>query len=364
MTINRLPGVYFTETVNTITVETERIPLFVVQTSTAIDIDNKLTYYENFETFKTAVEGKGLTNTVAFMEQAFTSRGYTNFYVYSVKQDTSAAFTSVLTDCGSHTEIRDVFYFEETKSGTSNTILQKVTALVAGVNANYEVGAFRQLFIIPFGTIEDAVENAENVAPETTVYNWFTSTTFPQSGRLTFIVPDMAYAGAIGGEIIHREYNDEIGYTQLNASISTLTYNFTDTQLLGLANAGVLTIREERVAGAIGYRIVAGVNTGFSANTADGLIISRTIADELLGDVRDAGQQYIKVKESENARLFLQSNIDAIIATYVGEGDVIEAGTSLVVSPDASNPYVLNVTGNIQTVGSILAIEVNSTITI
>jgi len=361
MTLTKLPGVYFTETVDNFTVDVEYIPLFIVQTSTAIaDLDEQLVYFDNFESFRLLATNKGLPVTLEVMEQVFSTSQYTPFYVYSVKQDTSTAFTNLLVDCGSHREIKKVVYIEETKSSNNNTILQKIGAIATALDENnYNVGAFRRALIVPYGTITDAVTTAENVAPATTVHNWFTTQTFAKSGRITLIVPDVAYAGTLIGIDLSKEFDEEIGYEPITASIGELTYKFNDTQLKDLTNAGVLCIREERYGGALQYRIVAGVTTNFALNKADGLIVSRDIADEVLAEVRDSAEQSVKEIEASNVTAVLQSAVNGIIKSYTNDG-LIKSNSLLSVAADGDT---INIQGQIAPVGTIFVIEVNTRIT-
>ncbi|RAP51137.1 MAG: hypothetical protein BZ138_06025, partial [Methanosphaera sp. rholeuAM270] len=305
---------------------------------------------------------KGIDKTIALMEQAYNEKPFKKFYIYSIKTDTDAGFQRILSDTASKTEIRDVFYIEESESAAGYTIADKIASLKAAVADNYEQATPRNVWVIPYGTLSEAVTDATNVAPEATIVTQFTTLTTPTgSGRLGLIMPDLNIAGAIMGKIIGRNYDEEIGHEQLNIAVESLTYNFTDSQMLTLLNAGVTFVRKERVNGISGYRIVAGVSTSFKESAADGLLISRSIADELLRQVRYAAEVELKSKETKNAIVYLQTECNSIIADFVANNDVIAAGTKLTVS-ESSTPYTINIAGTIQPVGTILMINVDATI--
>ena len=365
MTYSKLPGVYFTETIASIASERSTTPFFVIQTSQAIaDIDNQIISFTNFETFKTVVTGKGLNNTIDIMEEILTEAVMMNskFYVFSVKTDTAAEFTRILTDSANYTDMYDVIYIEETKSATSNSIATKAGALKSGANTCYANGANRIIHVIPYGTITDAVANkSENVTDTSVVISTFeTILDGLNSGRVVPYVPD--YAGAMVGHAITTAADVDVGFEEINTPITNLKYNFTYSEMLALQNMGVNFIRGERVAGNWIYRINLGVTTAFSGNGADGLLVSRRIADNVLQEVKYACDAFVKAPEDvEGGLVPLQTDIDNILDRFVAARDIIEDESYLTVT-EAGDVYSFNLTGQIKPIKSTIAINVNTTL--
>lgn len=367
MVITKRPGVYFTEATGSVISENDGgfIPLFVVQTGTAIaTIDEQITFYESIDAFATVVEGKGLDKTVKYIREALNEASMGQFYVYSIKTDTAEGFTNAIKNCASRTEIRDVVYIEETKSTTATTCAAKVSAIKTALDDNFGKGTSRNALIVPYGTVDDAVKNAENTDARTTVITTLTSVfNGVSSGRITGLVPDDVFIGAGIGKFIGRAYNEEIGQFPITTSIDALTYNFDDAQLLQLVNIGCLVASSQRRGNDTQYKIEVGVTTAVKEDGADQLLISRSIADQMLRDVKAECDSFIKQKLTSNTVTFLQTEIDNIIENYVNNNDVEQEGTTLTVSR-STIPYTINIVGTIQVVGSLLVINVDTKLVI
>jgi hypothetical protein len=347
------------------TADDDFIPLFLVQPTEAIEsIDNQITHYTSVDAFATVVEGKGLTKTVGFIRQALAEAEQGQFYVYSIRTDSADGFSNSLKSCAGRTEIRDAIYIEENKGATSNTIANKIGAIKNGLSDNYTNGCPRTALIIPLGTVSDAVANKESGTNEATVINQLTTITNGIStGRILVSVPDESIIGGVVGKFIGRADNEEIGYAPFTTNIPALTYNFNDAEILQLLNLGCLVVAPHYNRGNIEYKIEAGVTTSFKSSQADGLLLSRSIADALLRSVKLECDEYLKQKLTTNTITLLQADIDGVVADYVARDDVVEAGTKLTVT-QSSVPYTVNVSGTIQTVGGILIINVDTTLTV
>ena len=139
MTYSKLPGVYFSEEVLSSVVDssTEYAPLFLVQASTSIaQIDDKVTYFESIDAFKTIAENKGLAKSIVAIEQILNEYQSQRFYVCNIHTDTSASITSILKDSADKKDIQDIIYIEETKSGQSNSLNAKIKAIESSVVNN------------------------------------------------------------------------------------------------------------------------------------------------------------------------------------------------------------------------------------
>lgn len=361
MTSPKRPGVYFQETVQSnIITERDQVPLFLVQTSTSIEaIDDKITHYTGFDAFKTLAENKGLAQTLTYIEQALLEYGNTEFYVFSIKTDTATAFTNAIKSTAHLTDINEVIYVEETASANANKITDKISAIKTGLIDNAANGVFRIGYIIPYGTVSAAVEGAGSgtTAEQACITSLTSVLTANGNGRICCVLPD-ENAGIIVGRCLSCESDEEPGYNAIVTSPQTSTYNFDNTQMITLQNLGVLFMVQENVQGASQYRINLGVTTGFKDNTADGLIVSRTIADDILTQIKFAGDAFVKGKEVESNVVVLQALTDGIVDDAVTRETIIRDGTSLVVSDTGNSSFTI--TGTIRPIRSIISIDVST----
>ena len=363
MTYNKLPGIYFSETVTSIATDLDSsdVLTFIVQTSTEISsIDNKLTHFDSFDAFSTIATDKGLPKTLQFINDVLAATGHTEFYVYSVKTDTADGFKAAINSSSQYEENQKFIYFEETKSAQANGISAKSLSLATACHECYEFGSFRIAYVVPYGTIMDAVTNkAEGVTNESAVVTAFTSIlTGSGDSRLVMILPD-GYS-AMMSTIINVGYNVDAGYPVVSGDVGTLLFDFTRAQMLTLQNLGVCFLRRERVNRVDEYHVNLGVTTAFKSNTADQLLVARSIVDELLRQIKIRVRPFVLDKEMESNVAFVQTAVDEVVNEFVVNGDVLLAGTVLTVV-DAGN-MTFNITGSVQTIKSIVAINVDTTI--
>lgn len=362
-TFTSLPGMNFNETVtqSTINVTESNVPLFIVQTSTAIEtLDNTITYFEQYDTFATIADGKGLTNTLKYIEDVLLEYGYTSFYVYSIKTDTSLAFTDAVKSTSHLDDVNSITYVEETKSSNNNPITSKIAAIKNGVVSNAENGSFRIAYIIPYGTVADAVNNKnENVTSEQAVITTLTSTLNSQgNGRVCVVVPD-ENAGLIVGKCLATGYTNDPGLTPLETAIQESSYNFDATQMLTILNLGVLFLRKEKYYGGYRERICLGVTTAAKDNLADKYIISRAAADAVLNRIHEEGSPLVKAKELEENEKSIQTIVDTIVDDFVEAGNIYRDGTMLSVTGDGES---FQIDGEIKAVKCAKSINVNTTL--
>ena len=364
MAYDKLSGVYFTENVGSVSATTTTTPLFIIQTTTEIpSIDEQYIKFQNLTAFKTIAENKGLTETINFIEETLNEAGMVNneFYVYSIKTDTAANFTRVLVDSSHMSEIRDVFYFEESKSANGNSINAKLGALKTGANTCYTNGVTRIVYVCPYGTIMDAVANSSQTTAEGACLAAInTITNGINSGRISVILPE--YPGASAGRVLAARYNEEIGYPVVNTAISEPIFHFTTSDMITLQNKGVLFIRGEMLRGSYVYRVNLGVSTAFGGNGADGLLLSRRVCDEVLNQVKYACDDFVKApNDIEGGLVTLQTDIDNVLDRFVSAHEIIEEDSELTVT-EGSDVYTFNVAGQIKPIKSTIAINVNTTI--
>ena len=361
MTYEKLPGVYFTEqSVTTPAIEQEYSPLFIVQTSTATDIDEQIVEYGNYYDFWDTARAAGLGKTYQYIKDIMLESGKDSFYVYSLKTDTPAGFSDAIKNSAHLTDVTSVIFIEQTKSAQVNSLQAKITAIQNGLHDNAENGVFREGYIIPYGTVNDAVTNAENTTPEAAaIASLTTLTTSAGDGRICIIVPD-SMAGPVVGKCIGVNYDEEAGYTPIDIIRLDTHYNFNKGQMLTLQNQGVIFAKEEKVMGVSQYRINLAVTTSFKESASDGLLMSRTIADEMLRRIAVEGQGFVKARESESTLATFNSAITGIINEFVTNESVYRDGTSLKAVDAGNSTFV--VTGTIKAAKCVIAIEVNTTI--
>lgn len=372
MTYSKLPGVYFTETVDAGQVDSsvEYAPLFVVQTSTTIaQIDDQITYFDGISGFETIATNKGLTKTIASMKTILNEYQSDKFYVYNIHTDTSASITSIIKDSANIDDIIDIIVIEETKSGNTNTINAKIKAIQSALADNYENGTFRTAIILPYGTVADAVANKESGVTTASAVTTALTTALNgvTDGRIICVVPDETSMSVVAGHIIATPFYRESGYDPISID-GTLNYEFTLSEMLTLQNMGVCFIREESRAGVKQYRINLGVTTSFANSSADGLIKSRKIVDEILREVKFECNNIVKSEDVETSAVFIQTECDNIISDFIDNNYLLKelkvGGVTYKSQLKATvgDRFTINVNGTLIPTGSLIAINVNTTI--
>lgn len=362
MTYEKLPGVYFSESVEiNPNFEQEYTPLFIVQSSIAMEAqDNQIVEYGNYYDFYDIARTAHLYKTYAYIKDIMLESGKESFYVYSVKTDTPTGFTDAIKNSAHLTDVTHIIFIEENKSAQANSLQAKITAIKNGVHDNAENGVFREAYIVPYGTVNDAVTNAENTTSEAAALASLTTiTTGEGDGRVCVVVPD-SMAGPILGKIVGCAYDEEPGYTEIGLLRLDNTYNFDAQQMLALQNQGIIFAKPEKVRGVTQYRINLGVTTSFKESAGDGLIVSRTITDEVLRRIAFECQGFVKARASATNLATCKSVLTTIINDFVKEETVYKDGTSLTVVDQGNSTFV--VTGTIKPATSVIAIEVNTVV--
>ena len=360
MTITRKPGIYFEEeTVVTSSYDGTTIPLFIIQGNTDIaSLDGQTILITDFNAFKTITENKGLTQTLRYIENILLESGISQFYVHKVKTDTATTFTNILKETANFNEIVDVAYIEETKSGNDNTIISKIGALKNGLVDNAQNGIFRECYIIPYGTVQNAISTkAEGVtAEEAAITSLNAITEGAGNGRIIMTVPD-SNAGFVVGHCIGSEYNAGVDHDPLGNVDTTNNLQFNAVQELNLCNRGILVVSRESVHGVNQYRLYLGVTTSFKEDKSDGYIRGRRVCDELLRQFKFQSEELIKrpepVEEQEVSTI-----LSTIIVDFSDAKDIVAEGTVLDVTDKGDQTF--GVSGTITTTKPLLEIDVDT----
>jgi len=140
----------------------------------------------------------------------------------------------------------------------------------------------------------------------------------------------------------------------------------TEAEILALQNAGIIFGADEVVSDLVVCRINLGVSTAFAKNPrpADCLFHARFNADNLLRNVFKAVFSQVKANESASYIVKAQTKVNAVIDEEVRAERMIPYnaengdGTKLTLVESDSNPYDMDLEGQIQGVNSTIAIQV------
>ena len=144
----------------------------------------------------------------------------------------------------------------------------------------------------------------------------------------------------------------------------------TDAQILALQNAGIIFGADEVVSDLTVCRMNLAVSTAFAKNPrpADSLFHARFNADNLLRNVFKAVFSQIKANETASYIVKAQTKVDAVVDDEIEAERMIPwnsetgDGTRLVLKESDSNPYDMDLEGQIQGVNCTIAIQVKTTI--
>ena len=144
----------------------------------------------------------------------------------------------------------------------------------------------------------------------------------------------------------------------------------TDAEILALQNAGIIFGADEVVSDLVVCRINLAVSTAFAKNPrpADSLFHARFNADNLLRNVFKAVFTQVKANEAASYIVKAQTKVDAVIDEEVRLERMIPYnnetgdGTKLTLVESDSNPYDMELKGQIQGINSTTAIIVKAKI--
>lgn len=363
MTATRLSGITFTEDTSTIPQGNEDIidaPLFIIQTTTAIAaLDGQFKTYRSWTAYNNiAGSVSGLAKTNSIIKQVLDETGLQKFYVYSIKTDTQQAFTDCVKASSYLDDCETIIYIENAKSAQANTIADKINGIKAGIRDNYANGVFRQAYIVPYGTYNDAITE-EGVVPSTAAVTCLTGITNGIEDGLVCVVAPDSMCGSLLGATFNTPFDGEIGQYTIKNVDTTGFIKYNATQMLALQNGGILFIKRETYRRVSSYKPNVGVTLSYQGSKTDGKLIRRRIVNEVLRRIKDECREYILDKDIESVRSSLHSTLGAVISEFVKNDCVIRDGTSLSV---AMVDDTFQVSGTIQPIDSVYAIDVAITI--
>lgn len=374
MAITKRPGVYYTETTEyELQGNGGKIPVFIGKTGNsattgyAVDGTQILRFANYGEACRTIANG-GIgtdpdTNPLLavlkeFFEEAEPKAaediGIPYVYVIDVGAGTSkTAWLTALTTAKTKREaIVEVYYGAENISDNGYTLTDFLAAAAASIatesaNLNLRTG---------FATKVDATD-AQLIALNP-------STGGILKSRIGLIEPDKF--GKHVAMLCCTPYYIEPGFLPYRTVEPGEFKERTDAEILALQNAGIIFGADEVVSDLVVCRINLGVSTAFAANPrpADALFHARFNADHLLREVFKAVFTQVKANETASYIVKAQTKVDAIVDDEVEAERMIPYnsengnGTKLTLIEANSDPYDMELIGQIQPINCTIAINV------
>ena len=374
MAITKRPGVYYTETTEyELQGNGGKIPVFIGKTGNsattgyAVDGTQILRFANYGEACRTIANG-GIgtdpdTNPLLavlkeFFEEAEPKAaediGIPYVYVIDVGAGTSkTAWLTALTTAKTKREaIVEVYYGAENISDNGYTLTDFLAAAAASIatesaNLNLRTG---------FATKAEATD-AQLIALNP-------STGGILKSRIGLIEPDKF--GKHVAMLCCTPYYIEPGFLSYRTVEPGEFKERTDAEILALQNAGIIFGADEVVSDLVVCRINLGVSTAFAANPrpADALFHARFNADHLLREVFKAVFTQVKANETASYIVKAQTKVDAIVDDEVEAERMIPYnsengnGTKLTLIEANSDPYDMELIGQIQPINCTIAINV------
>lgn len=388
MPITKLPGVYYDENVDyELMGDGSKIPVFIGYTGNEATDDYKtdgsnIQRFVHWKDVNKAVENGGigvyteetdnllLKTLQEFFEEAKmnTSADIGVPYIYVIdlgkadkKEDWINAFSNAKVKAESTLEVY-VGLEKATKEGYSfKDILE---AAYASIKAESHYLKLRCGITTKFDVADDIAS--------TDVDAELLKLTAMETG---FQRPRMAIAepflfGKTVARICVTPANMEPGYYPYRSVEPGTFIDRTLDEQLDMQEAGIIINRDEVLNANTYPKILLGVTTCFASNPrpADSLLHTRFNADQLLSQVFETVYPQIKNNETAFNIALLQTQLDRLVDDEVLAGNMIayddkaKTGTKLTLIESDSNPYDMEVIGQIQPVNCTIAIMVEAEI--
>ena len=373
MAINRIPGVYYNETVSfDIIGEGAKIPVFIGKTGNTgttghkVDGTQLLTYTSYEEACKPIANGGIGTDPdtnplLAVLKDFFEENKRKNAGDIQVPK-------IYVIDVGAAT----LYNPWQTAITTAKSVRDATIEVYVGAESITSEPTFED-FVEAAST--SLVEHATNLMLRCGFFDYLSA---DEDDELIEVVEDMNFPrigliepllfGKTIARICCTPFYLEPGYTTYRTVSPDTFTKRTPTAELALQNAGVIFNHDELTTKEVYPKINLAVGTQFgtSPRPADSLFHARFISDELLKQIFDACYEQIKANETATNISYLQSQVDRIIDAAVQDGYVRPwngvDGTRIVVTESNADPFDLELNGQIQPVNCTIAINVKSKI--
>ena len=378
MPITKRPGVYFNETTEyELQGNGGKIPVWIGKTgntaATGYKVDGtQINKFSSWNEVNRSIANGGIgtdTSTnplLAALEEFFKEAeiqttediGIPYIYVIDVGAGTSKdVWLTALTTAKTAIDAIIEFYVgAENISDTGYTLPDFINAAYASISTETARLSLRTAFT----TKANATDN------ELIALN-------PSSGgilksRIGIIEP--LYFGKHAARICCTPYYIEPGFLEFRTVEPGQFKSRTDAEILALQNAGIIFGADEVVSDLVVCRINLAVSTAFANNPrpADSLFHARFNADNLLRNVFKAVFTQVKANEAASYIVKAQTKVDAVIDEEVRLERMIPYnnetgdGTKLTLVESDSNPYDMELKGQIQGINCTTAIIVKAKI--
>jgi hypothetical protein len=360
MTSTRLSGVYISEETSQIHIVNPAIadaPLFILESSNMANHNDEIHECKTIAQLELRTQDANIPKSVEIMKNLIIESGIQKWYMTNQRTVTKNGFKQTVINSESLDDCQTIIYIEENLS-TEPAIGVKIEGISEGVQDNLENGVVREAYIIPYGTVKNAIDTAENTTPSaSSLASLITTTQGINDGHICFINPFTMPGQSMGG-IIATEYDEEIGKYEIQNVDLTEFIEYNKTQMLALENAGVNFVRPKTVYGEKSYPLNYGVTSSYQNNSTDGVLIRRRIVNELLREIKREAEAVIYEKDVSRVASDLQNVLGTVISTFAKNECIVQKETKLTVSQQ-ENEDGFEVTGYVKPVGSVHHVLVN-----
>ena len=374
MSITKRPGVYFDESVEyELSGNGAKIPVIIGKTgneaATGYAVDGtQINKFASWEEVNRTIANGGIgtdtsTNaTLAFLKDFFEEAQVTNsdqlgvpyIYVIDVGDGTvKNSWTNALTTAKTKTEA-----IVEAYIGADNITDYTLASFIAGACASIATETANLNLRTGFFT-KTGASDAQLIALN------------PSSGGINnsrmFLCEPLLFGKTVA-RFCTTPYYVEPGFLNYRSVQPGTFLERTDAEILALQNAGVIINCDEKVDTDVYCRINLSTSTSFSKNPrpADALGHARFNADHLLREIFKAIYPQVKDNEVVSNVVKKQTKVDAIIDAEVENERMIPfnsetgEGTRLVLIESDSEPYDMELEGQILPVNCTIAINVKA----
>ena len=375
MPITKKPGLYFDENVEyEFTGSGAKIPVIIGKTGNTGSNDYKVDgtqvlTFKNYSEANRSIANGGIgtdtaTNpTLAFLEEFFEESAITSSdqlgvdHIYVIDVGNGTVKNSWITALTTAKTLLDVGV--EVYVSADAIEDYTLSAFLAGANASIKTETANLNLRVAMATKTGATD--QELAT-------LASTTGVPSSRLYLCEPLLF--GKTVARFCTTPYYIEPGYPTYRTVEAGIFKPRTNAEILTLQNAGVVINTDERVDDEIYPRINLSVSTAFSQNPrpADSLGHARFNADHLLREIFKAIFPQVKDNESGTNIAKRQTAINSVIDDEVEAERIIAynsnngQGTKLTLLESDSQPYDMELVGQIQPINCTIAINIRAKI--
>lgn len=375
MPISKIPGVYFNETTEyELQGNGGKIPVFIGKTgnsaATGYKVDGtQLLKFNNWGEVNRSIANGGIGTDTSTNALLAVLKDFFEEAEVKTTEDIGIPYIYVI-DVGAGTS-KDVWL---AALSTAKTALDSIIEFYVGAESITDTGYTIADFInaahasITTETAKLSLRNAFTTKDGETDANLITLSGSIGKSRIGIIEP--LKFGKHAAMLCCTPYYMEPGFLPYRSVEPGTFVARTDAQKLALQNAGVIFGADEVVSDLVVCRMNLATATSFSVDPrpADSLFHARFNADNLLRNVFKAVFTQVKANETASYIVKAQTKVDAVIDEEIEAERMIAYntetgdGTKLTLKESDSNPYDMELEGQIQGVNCTIAIQVKTKI--